>query len=90
MIYELNFSSQAKEDLAKLKKYDTKSYKKVGKLLEQLQTHPTTGTGKPEQLKHNLSGLWSKRIDKKDRLVYKIDEGGTKIEILSALGHYSN
>ena len=90
MNYELSFSDQAKNDLVGLKKNDISSYKKAAKLLEEIQQHHTTGTGKPEQLKHNLPGLWSKQINKKDRLVYKIDEAGMKIEILSAEGHYSN
>lgn len=90
MSYELSFSDRAKQDLAGLKKNDISSYKKAAKLLEEIQQHPTTGIGKPEQLKHNLSRLWSRRINKKDRLVDKIDEADMKIQILSAEGHYSN
>lgn len=88
MLYELEFSERAKRDLLELKKNDISSYKKVAKLLEELQEHPTTGTGKPEQLKHELSGKWSRRINKKDRLVYQIDEEPKTVHILSALGHY--
>ena len=50
--------------------------------------HPTTGTGQPEMLKHNLEGLYSRRINKKDRLVYAINEEIISVYILSASSHY--
>ena len=65
MLYELEFSEQAKRDLLELKKSDISSYKKVAKLLEELQEHPTTGTGKPEQLKHELSAKGLRESTKK-------------------------
>ncbi|QOW11974.1 Txe/YoeB family addiction module toxin [Kaistella flava (ex Peng et al. 2021)] len=54
--------------------------------LEELTLHPYTGTGKPEALKHNLSGLWSRRINKEHRLIYEVKN--EVILILSAYGHY--
>ena len=51
-----------------------------------LRSDPATGLGKPEQLQHNLSGLWSKRISQKDRLIYKFDEHS--IYIFAIGGHY--
>ncbi|MDF1693439.1 MAG: Txe/YoeB family addiction module toxin [Zhongshania sp.] len=47
---------------------------------------PSSGLGKPESLKHNLSGLWSKRISQKDRLIYRFDD--KSIYILAIGGHY--
>ncbi|NOY71943.1 MAG: Txe/YoeB family addiction module toxin [Gammaproteobacteria bacterium] len=66
---------------------DKKLHKALRKLLkEMLRSNPSSGLGKPEQLKHNLSGLWSKRISQKDRLIYKFDD--TYIYIFAIGGHY--
>jgi len=51
-----------------------------------LREEPNTGRGKPEALKHNLSGLWSRRISQKDRLIYKYDQD--YIYIFAIGGHY--
>ncbi|MCH7695585.1 MAG: Txe/YoeB family addiction module toxin [Proteobacteria bacterium] len=51
-----------------------------------LRSDPDSGPGKPEQLKHNLSGLWSKRISQKDRLIYKFNDDC--INIFALGGHY--
>ncbi len=62
---------------------------KLDSILEELKIHPRTGTGNPEQLKHQLSGFWSRRINKKDRLIYEIiEEPERLVVIISALGHY--
>ncbi len=55
-------------------------------LKEMLRGDPATGTGKPEPLKHNLSGLWSRRLSLKDRLVYKFDDAN--VYVLAIGGHY--
>jgi toxin YoeB len=55
-------------------------------LLDELTEHPYTGTGKPEPLKHQLSGCWSRRINREHRLVY--EEQDEMIIIHSAKGHY--
>lgn len=63
---------------------------KITALIEDIQLHPFTGIGKPEPLKHQLSGKWSRRINKEHRLIYKVTEENT-IEILNILslkGHY--
>ena len=63
--------------------------KKVEKIIIELSIHPATGTGNPEQLKHQLSGFWSRRINKKDRLIYEIiEEPDKKVVVISALGQY--
>lgn len=64
--------------------------KKITQLIDDIQLHPFEGLGKPEQLKHNLAGRWSRRIDKEHRIVYRITEENN-IEILNILslkGHY--
>ncbi|MGB4960524.1 MAG: Txe/YoeB family addiction module toxin [Saprospiraceae bacterium] len=73
--YILRFSEQAKDDIRQHKKSGNKSVvNKITLLLEELGRHPFTRTGKPESLKHNLSGAWSRRINREHRLVYEIDD----------------
>jgi toxin YoeB len=70
-----------------LREKDKALHKALCKLLkEMLRSDPATGLGKPEQLRHNLAGLWSKRISQKDRLIYKFDE--KYIYIFAIGGHY--
>jgi toxin YoeB len=52
--------------------------------------HPTTGKGQPEMLKHNLQGLYSRRINKKHRLVYAIKEEANKVYVLNVYFHYED
>jgi len=66
---------------------DNKLHKVLRRILkEMLRGDPSTGTGKPEPLKHNLSGLWSRRISQKDRVIYKYDNN--YIYIFAIGGHY--
>lgn len=70
-----------------LRKKDSRMHKALCKLLREiLRGDPSTGTGKLEKLKHNLAGLWSRRISQKDRLVYKFDDD--YISIFAIGGHY--
>jgi len=87
MIYSLKFSNQAQNDIDFHKKAGNKNVlKKLLLLLNELAEHPARGTGKPEQLKHQLSGLWSRRINKEHRLIYEIIEN--RVLIHSLKGHY--
>ncbi len=71
----------------KLRQKDKKLHKALCKLLkEMLRDDPVTGTGKPESLTHNLSGLWSRRISQKDRVIYKYDN--EYVYIFAIGGHY--
>jgi len=74
MIYSLDFTEQARKDIAALKKSEPQIYKKLLKLLEELQEHPETRTGNPEKLKYQYSGKWSRRLSKKHRLIYEIHD----------------
>lgn len=67
---------------------DKKLHKALCKLLKEMlrSDDPSSGAGKPEQLKHNLAGLWSKRISQKDRLIYKFNNNS--IFIFAIGGHY--
>ncbi len=70
-----------------LREKDKKLHKALRKLLKEMfRSDPATGLGKPEPLKHNLSGLWSKRISQKDRLIYKFDDD--YVYIFAIGGHY--
>jgi toxin YoeB len=60
--------------------------KRIRKLIEVIIKTPFEGIGKPEPLKHNLSGCWSRRINQEHRLVYEVTEG--LITVLSMKGHY--
>lgn len=85
--YSSRFSDQAKEDIKQHKKSGSKAIiNKLILLFEELTLHPFTGTGKPEPLKHSLSGYWSRRLNQKHRLVYEVTEA--IVLILSARGHY--
>lgn len=91
MSYTLRFSRTSLEDIERHKKSgDKATVKKIEKLLNELKEHPTTGTGQPEKLKHDLEGLYSRRINKKHRLVYSINEQVVSVNILSAWGHYGD
>lgn len=71
-----------------LRQKDKKLHKTLCKLLtEMLRGDPSSGTGKPEALKHNLRGFWSRRLSLKDRLVYKFD--AEYIYIFAIGGHYN-
>lgn len=87
MSYHLDFTDKAKQDILAHKKAGSKAtLKKLLTLFEEISEHPFTGSGKPEPLKHNLSGMWSRRINKEHRLIYEIEDD--TVFILSAKGHY--
>ena len=70
-----------------LKIKDSKLHRNLGKILkEMLREDPSQGLGKPEPLKHNLSGFWSRRLSQQDRLIDKFDE--KYIYIFAIGGHY--
>ncbi|MDR0733438.1 MAG: Txe/YoeB family addiction module toxin [Dysgonamonadaceae bacterium] len=61
---------------------------KITKLLDAIKENPYEGIGKPEKLKYNLSGFWSRRINREHRIIYQIDESNNQIIINSLRGHY--
>ncbi len=86
--YTLRFSEQSKEDIRHHKKSGNKAVvNKITLLLEELTEHPFTGTGKPELLKHSLTGCWSRRINREHRLFYEVISENC-IHIHSLRGHY--
>lgn len=90
MAYIIRLEQKAVRDIAELKKSGNKAaITKIEKLLLELREHPTTGTGQVEALKDNLSGFWSRRIDKFNRMIYTIEEEVVTVTVISAKGHYN-
>lgn len=84
---EVSYTFQAREDLSYWKKTNNQVVlKKIRQLIEAIVENPFDGIGKPEPLKHNLSGTWSRRINREHRLVYELKEDN--LIILSLKGHY--
>jgi len=91
MIYQLITSKEADEDMAFLKKSEINAYHKAKELFRELKEHPRTGTGKPELMRHGkFRGLWSRRINKKHRLVYSIHDKEVVVIVLTAKDHYED
>ncbi|MEO3408134.1 Txe/YoeB family addiction module toxin [Mucilaginibacter sp. CAU 1740] len=83
----VRFTKQADADLEYFNKSgNVQAIKKIKELLKAIVEDPYSGIGQPEQLKHNLSGAWSRRINREHRLVYEIEDD--TIFILSLKGHY--
>ena len=87
-VFALAWTDHAWEDYLYWQKEDPKILEEINYLLEECQRHPFTGTGKPEPLKNNLSGLWSRRISKEHRLVYLPEDNA--IYILACRFHYGS
>lgn len=68
---KLIFSSHAWEDYLYWQKTDRQMLKRINSLINEIMCDPFTGTGKPEPLKHGLSGYWSRRINDEHRIVYR-------------------
>jgi toxin YoeB len=89
--FKIIVSEKARKDLLAIKKSGDKgSIKKVDQIILELYEHPESGIGNPEMLKYNLTGFWSRQINRKDRLIYKIEEQIVTVTIVSGLGHYSD
>jgi toxin YoeB len=84
---EIIYKSEALEDIKYWKTSgNVQIQQKISELIHHIELHPTTGIGKPEMLKHELSGKWSRRINKEHRIIYKIHND--EVHILSLRGHY--
>ncbi len=80
------FSKNSWEDYLSWQMEDKKILKKINSLIREIQSTPYEGTGKPEPLKHDLAGLWSRRIDRDHRLVYRTE--GDNVLIYACRFHY--
>lgn len=87
---EIIFSSQALDDIDYWKKSGNKTImNKITRLLEDITAHPFTGIGKPEPLRYDLAGYWSRRITSKHRIIYAVHEDLIEVYILSVRYHYT-
>lgn len=80
------FTENAWKDYVYWQTEDRKTLKRINKLIEDIKRNGNSGIGKPEGLKNNLSGYWSRRINDSDRLIYKLDED--VVYILACRYHY--
>ena len=89
-MYAIDYTEKAIENLIQLRDNEPKAYAKAQRLIEELKEHPRTGTGKPEPLKGDRAGQWSRRITNKHRLVYQISDLEVLVLVLTAYGHYDD
>jgi toxin YoeB len=81
------FSNAAWEDYLYWQTQDKKTLKRINQLIKDIERGPFEGLGKPDPLRNNLSGLWSRRIDSKNRLIYEIS--GDNLKLYSCKDHYA-
>lgn len=84
----ISFDDDAWEQYVYWQQQDRKTLKRLNKLINDIQRDPFRGIGKPEPLKNDLSGYWSRRIDEKNRLVYRVSVD--EIIILQCRFHYDD
>ena len=83
---KVQWDLDAWEDYLYWQEEDRKTLKRINQLMKAVSRNPFDGIGKPEPLKGNLTGLWSRRIDGENRLVYMVEEA--KVLIFACRGHY--
>jgi len=87
--YFVELEELARNDLKFLYKSGNRStIKKIEKILLELTENPSLGVGQPEELKYRLKGYWSRRVNLKDRIVYRVEAEIVTVFVVSALGHY--
>jgi len=84
---KINFTETGWKDYLYWEAQDKKTLKRINNLIEDIERNGHGGIGKPEPLRYDMSGWWSRRIDETNRLVYRII-GDEAIEILQCKGHY--
>ena len=82
----LLFTDQSWDDYQYWIKNDKKQLKRINLLIKEIQRNPFEGVGKPEPLKHQLQGCWSRRIDQQHRLVYEVTD--EQLRIIACRFHY--
>ena len=83
----VRYTSAAEADIRYWAKHDRVKLERIKRLIAAIETDPVSGIGKPEMLRGNLSGLWSRRIDQEHRLVYRVEPDAVVV-ILAARRHY--
>jgi toxin YoeB len=82
----LSWTDEAWDDYCYWQTQDKKTLKRINKIINDVKRSPFEGIGKPEPLKENLSGFWSRRIDDTNRLVYAVDDN--VMTVISCRYHY--
>lgn len=90
MAYNISYTDEALEGAAMLRKSSPAGFRKLEKLVKELQEHPYTGTGHPEHLKHIPGDMWSRHIDKKNRLRYFVHDDIVEVLVVSVVSHYGD
>ena len=85
---KLTFCEHAWEDDLYWQKTDRKTLEKLNQLLKEISRHPFDGEGKPEPMKHQFSGCWSRRIGREHRLVYQVEDG--MVYVMQCRFHYEH
>ena len=85
---KVSFEKEAWKEYLYWQKTDKKVLRKINDLIKEIQRSPLDGIGKPEPLRFDLSGYWSRRINQELRLVYKISEQSDEIIIIQCRYHY--
>lgn len=83
---KLVFAEEAWDDYLHWQKQDRRMVERINKLITEIQRQPFEGIGKPEPLKHALSGFWSRRINDEHRIVYRVE--GDALQIAQLRFHY--
>lgn len=90
MSYRIEFSKDAQKVVKKWKKSNPDSYRKLYRLLPELEQHPRTGTGHPEPLKGKNDTTYSRRLSARDRIVYDIYDDIVTVLVIEIEGHYND
>ena len=89
-MYRITLSEQARKEYLYFSQSDNKAIlNKIAALLNDIAEHPYTGLGKPEPLKYELAGKWSRRINSEHRLIYSVHNDMIEVYIFSMKYHYS-
>jgi toxin YoeB len=89
--YTIEISSRARKELqVHFNSGNKSSIRKIEQIFIELSETPFEGTGSPEPLKYKLAGYWSRRINKKDHIIYRVFEDRVVVLIVSAIGHYGD
>ena len=80
------FTPESWDDYLYWQKNEKKNLRRINELIKEIKRNPYEGKGKPEPLRYQLQGCWSRRIDQEHRIVYEVDEG--MIRIISCRFHY--
>lgn len=89
-MYKITLSEQARKDYLYFSQSGNKAIlNKIASLLEDISKHPYIGTGKPEALKYELAGKWSRRINSEHRIIYSVHDDTIEVYVFSMRYHYT-